>query len=179
MPANSFGVLFDVDGTLVDTNYLHVVAWWHAFRAAGNQVSMTDIHRTVGQGAERLVQTLLDRSDDDVVQGHTDFYSPFPNWRGLGAFFEEFPGKPFVFGEWAVYGADAPRFVNQLFGWIRAHPRVRILMYNQGYKVSGKLALKHYPASARTIGRHLRTRLFAPFTPEWAAGGATPPAPVS
>ena len=29
MPA---GVLFDVDGTLVDTNYLHVVAWWEAFR---------------------------------------------------------------------------------------------------------------------------------------------------
>ena len=26
------GVLFDVDGTLVDTNYLHVVAWWQGFR---------------------------------------------------------------------------------------------------------------------------------------------------
>jgi hypothetical protein len=97
----------------------------------------------------------------------TDFYSAFPNWRGLDAFFDEFPGKPFVFGEWAVYGADTPRFVNQLFGWIRAHPRVRILMYNQGYKVSGKLALEHYPASARTIARHLRNPLFAPFTPEW------------
>jgi hypothetical protein len=97
----------------------------------------------------------------------TDFYSAFPNWRGLDTFFDEFPGKPFVFGEWAVYGADTPRFVNQLFGWIRSHPRVRILMYNQGYKVYGKLALEHYPASARTIARHLRNRLFAPFTPEW------------
>jgi hypothetical protein len=97
----------------------------------------------------------------------TDFYSAFPNWRGLDAFFDEFPGKPFVFGEWAVYGADSPHFVNDLFGWIRSHPRVRILMYNQGYKVSGKLALEHYPASARTIARHLRNPLFEPFTPEW------------
>jgi hypothetical protein len=99
----------------------------------------------------------------------TDFYSAFPNWRGLNAFFDEFPGKPFVFGEWAVYGADTPRFVNQLFGWVRSHPRVRILMYNQGYKPAGKLALARYPASARTIARHLRNPLFAPFTPEWMA----------
>jgi HAD superfamily hydrolase (TIGR01509 family) len=77
MSASAFGVLYDVDGTLVDTNYLHVVAWWHAFRAGGHQVSMTDIHRTVGQGASRLIETLLGRPDDDVEQGHTDFYSPF------------------------------------------------------------------------------------------------------
>jgi hypothetical protein len=97
----------------------------------------------------------------------TDFYSAFPNWRGLDAFFDEFPGKPFVFGEWAVYGADTPRFVNQLFGWIRSHPRVRILMYNQGYKPAGELALGRYPASARSIARHLHSPRFAPFTPEW------------
>lgn len=77
MSATAFGVLFDVDGTLVDTNYLHVVAWWHAFRVEGHQVAMTDIHRTVGQGAARLVETLLGKSDDAIVQGHTDFYSPF------------------------------------------------------------------------------------------------------
>lgn len=35
------GVLFDVDGTLVDTNYLHVVAWWEAFRSQGHDVAMT------------------------------------------------------------------------------------------------------------------------------------------
>jgi hypothetical protein len=98
----------------------------------------------------------------------TDFYSEWPNWAGLDRYFDEFPGKPFVFGEWAITGRDNPRFVKQLFGWVRAHPRVRILMYNQGYKVYGKLALRRYPVSARAIGRHLRNPLFAPFTPEWA-----------
>jgi HAD superfamily hydrolase (TIGR01509 family) len=68
------GVLFDVDGTLVDSNYLHVVAWWQAFRAYGHDVAMTDIHRHVGQGANRLVASLLDREDEEVVQAHTDFY---------------------------------------------------------------------------------------------------------
>ncbi|MCW2568569.1 MAG: putative hydrolase, partial [Mycobacterium sp.] len=32
------GVLFDVDGTLVDTSYLHVVAWWEALRESGHVV---------------------------------------------------------------------------------------------------------------------------------------------
>ena len=38
-------VLFDVDGTLVDSNYLHTVSWWEAFSQAGYDVAMADIHR--------------------------------------------------------------------------------------------------------------------------------------
>ena len=34
------GVLFDVDGTLVDTACLHAVCWWGAFRRYGRRVSM-------------------------------------------------------------------------------------------------------------------------------------------
>jgi beta-phosphoglucomutase-like phosphatase (HAD superfamily) len=32
------GVVFDVDGTLLDTNYLHVAAWWEAFAERGHDV---------------------------------------------------------------------------------------------------------------------------------------------
>lgn len=78
------GVLFDVDGTLVDTNYLHVVAWWHAFRANGHTPSMTQLHRTVGQGSDRFVVSVLGRRADDVAAAHTDFYGPF--LRELAAF---------------------------------------------------------------------------------------------
>ena len=42
--------LFDVDGTLVDSNYLHAVTWWEAFAQAGYQVPMADIHRGDGDG---------------------------------------------------------------------------------------------------------------------------------
>ncbi len=101
----------------------------------------------------------------------TDFYSKYPNFAGLNRFYAQLPRKPFVFGEWAIWGSDSPAFVNELFGWVRAHRRVRLIMYNQGYKTTGALALAHYPAAARAIARQLRSALFAPFAPEWAAGG--------
>jgi HAD superfamily hydrolase (TIGR01509 family) len=71
------GILFDVDGTLVDTNYLHVVAWWHAFRAHGHTVPMRRLHETVGQGSDRFVETILGRQDSDIADAHSDFYGPY------------------------------------------------------------------------------------------------------
>jgi len=64
-------VVFDVDGTLVDTNYLHVVAWWEAFSAQGHDVSCFDVHRALGRPAEELVRALIGRRDQAVVQGHS------------------------------------------------------------------------------------------------------------
>jgi HAD superfamily hydrolase (TIGR01509 family) len=52
-------VLFDVDGTLVDTNYLHTLAWSRAFRDAGEWAPMNAIHRLVGMGGDQLVPQLL------------------------------------------------------------------------------------------------------------------------
>src|SRR5436305_14689805 len=74
MPA---GILYDVDGTLVDTNYLHVVAWARALRASGHHVPMRKLHETVGQGAGRFVETVLGHEDSDIADAHTDFYGPF------------------------------------------------------------------------------------------------------
>jgi HAD superfamily hydrolase (TIGR01509 family) len=71
----SAGVLFDLDGTLVDTNYLHVVAWWEAFRAYGHDVPTTDIHSYVGQGADRLVESVLGHDDRRVAEAHDDIYA--------------------------------------------------------------------------------------------------------
>jgi HAD superfamily hydrolase (TIGR01549 family) len=48
-------VLFDVDGTLVDSTYHHAVAWGRAFAAHGITVPMWRIHRTIGMGGDKLV----------------------------------------------------------------------------------------------------------------------------
>jgi HAD superfamily hydrolase (TIGR01549 family) len=77
-------VLFDVDGTLIDSNYLHVGAWWEAFRSQGHDVAMTDLHRLIGRGSEDLVESVLGRRDSQVVEAHTDFYAP--RLRQLRAF---------------------------------------------------------------------------------------------
>ncbi|HEX3825486.1 MAG TPA: HAD family hydrolase [Mycobacteriales bacterium] len=68
------GVLFDIDGTLVDTNYLHVVAWADAFAHHGHDVTMSAIHGLIGQGSERLVDSAIGRSDDAVADAHADIY---------------------------------------------------------------------------------------------------------
>jgi HAD superfamily hydrolase (TIGR01509 family) len=61
------GVLFDVDGTLVDSNYLHTQAWSRALRDGGHWAAMNVIHRLVGMGGDQLTARLLGHSDDDAV----------------------------------------------------------------------------------------------------------------
>jgi hypothetical protein len=96
----------------------------------------------------------------------TDFYSKFPNFSGLERFYRQFPGKPFSFAEWAVWGRDNPGFVHSLFGWARSHKRVRMLLYNQG-KTTGPFRLAHYPRSRAAIAAELRSPRFAEFTAEY------------
>jgi HAD superfamily hydrolase (TIGR01509 family) len=52
-------IVLDVDGTLVDSNYHHVVAWQAAFAEHGQSVAAWEIHRAVGMGADKLVPALL------------------------------------------------------------------------------------------------------------------------
>src|SRR5581483_10156711 len=53
------GVLFDVDGTLVDTTYLHAVAWAEALRQYGHDIPMASVHRCIGMGSDQLLDHLL------------------------------------------------------------------------------------------------------------------------
>src|SRR3954451_13889428 len=86
----------------------------------------------------------------------TDFYSRFPNFDKLERFYHAFSGKPFAFGEWALWGRDDPGFVRRLFGWIRSHPRVQMQLYNQGGRSTGPFRLTRYPRSAAAIRTALR-----------------------
>jgi hypothetical protein len=99
----------------------------------------------------------------------TDFYSKFPNYSGLNRYYKEFPHKPFVFGEWALWGHDDPGFVRGLFGWIKSHRRVRMVMYNQGSHPSeSPFQLARYPRSAAVLRHELSSPLFAPLAPEFS-----------
>ena len=69
-------LVLDVDGTLLDTVYLHVIAWWESFREQGHEVSCFDIHRAIGRGSDDLVETLLGRPDERVVEGHATKCEP-------------------------------------------------------------------------------------------------------
>jgi HAD superfamily hydrolase (TIGR01509 family) len=80
------GVLFDVDGTLVDTTYLHAVAWWQALRQYGHDVPMATVHRAIGMGSDKLLDHLLGTSrdrahDEKMTDAHTAIYAV--HWPAL------------------------------------------------------------------------------------------------
>jgi HAD superfamily hydrolase (TIGR01549 family) len=56
--------LVDVDGTLVDTNYQHTLAWYRAFRRVGRVLPLWRIHRHIGMGGDQLVPALTDEAFD-------------------------------------------------------------------------------------------------------------------
>ncbi|OBB33761.1 HAD family hydrolase [Mycolicibacterium peregrinum] len=73
--SSPFAVLFDVDGTLVDTNYLHVHAWARAFREANIDVESWRIHRSIGMDGDSLVANLSGDASDVVRQRLKDRHS--------------------------------------------------------------------------------------------------------
>jgi HAD superfamily hydrolase (TIGR01549 family) len=54
--------ILDIDGTLVDTNYHHALAWYRAFRQHEIILPLWRIHRHVGMGGDQLVEALTDAS---------------------------------------------------------------------------------------------------------------------
>src|SRR5437588_1931003 len=56
--------VLDIDGTLVDTNYHHAVAWFRAFRRHGIVLPVWRIHRHIGMGGDQLVGALTDEQTE-------------------------------------------------------------------------------------------------------------------
>ena len=77
MPDQRPSILVDVDGTLVDTNYFHTVAWWRAFQEVGEDVPMSRIHPLIGMGSDQLVERAIGRESDDASDAHSRHYEPF------------------------------------------------------------------------------------------------------
>ncbi|OZE99870.1 HAD family hydrolase [Rhodococcoides fascians] len=78
MTSTSGAVLFDIDGTLVDSNYVHVDAWSRAFADAGVTVPSWRIHRCIGMDGDKLLESLVGSSDSaaalEAKDLHTSYY---------------------------------------------------------------------------------------------------------
>jgi phosphoglycolate phosphatase-like HAD superfamily hydrolase len=73
------GVIFDIDGTLIDTNYQHALAWYLAFRQHDVQLPVWQLHRHIGMGGDQLVvavagQDVEEEIGDDVRTAHDVIY---------------------------------------------------------------------------------------------------------
>jgi HAD superfamily hydrolase (TIGR01509 family) len=72
--------ILDVDGTLVDTNFHHAIAWFRAFRQHDVVLPIWRIHRHIGMGGDQLVKALCgerteDESGDDIRAAEKVLYS--------------------------------------------------------------------------------------------------------
>ena len=61
--------ILDIDGTLVDTNYQHALAWYRALRKHGHVVPVWRIHRHIGMGGDKLIEAIC---GEDVEREHGD-----------------------------------------------------------------------------------------------------------
>ena len=64
----SRAVLFDIDGTLVDSNFLHVEAWSHAFHDLHLDVPAWRIQRAIGADSSELLDQLIGDQPDAVKE---------------------------------------------------------------------------------------------------------------
>jgi len=87
--------ILDIDGTLVDSNYQHALAWYRAFALHGITLPVWRCHRAIGMGGDQLVAHLagegVDREQGDAIrtEEHALFaqmiheVQPFAGARGL------------------------------------------------------------------------------------------------
>jgi phosphoglycolate phosphatase-like HAD superfamily hydrolase len=71
--------ILDIDGTLVDTNYQHAIAWYRAFHRHGIVLPVWRIHRHIGMGGDQLVSALCgeeveERQGDEIRDSEKDLY---------------------------------------------------------------------------------------------------------
>jgi len=92
----------------------------------------------------------------------TDFYSQYPVWKDLDRFYrgKQWKRKPVTITEWAVSGVDDPRFVKQLVSWTVKRPRVRMLVYYNGFGPGNPYDLNLYPRTANTLRLKIRRANF-------------------
>jgi HAD superfamily hydrolase (TIGR01509 family) len=79
-PMSDFAAILDIDGTLVDSNYQHTIAWYRAFRQHGHVLPVWRIHRHIGMGGDQLVASLCgdeveEEQGDDIRTAEKVLYS--------------------------------------------------------------------------------------------------------
>ncbi|HSJ18488.1 MAG TPA: hypothetical protein VK920_10380 [Solirubrobacterales bacterium] len=116
---------------------------------------------------------LLSNGPDDYWPGgrYTDWvgldmYSIYPNFDGFNRFYRAYRGKPFVVGEYGLWGEDNPSWVKRMFRWARNHRRARLLVYYTTVADSDPFKIWDHPRSRRMMRKILNRKRYPAFAPE-------------
>ena len=86
-------VILDIDGTLVDSNYQHVIGWQRAFSDSGFDIAAWRIHRCIGMGGDQIV-TVLAGEDAESESGDAIRESEGGHYKSLMPEVKVFDGAP-------------------------------------------------------------------------------------
>ena len=100
----------------------------------------------------------------------TTWYSPFRRSAVFHGFYSNrvWRRKPFMFAEWGVWGAESPSFVNQFFGFLKSHKRVRMAVYYQSGSLKPEFRLSTHPQSRAALRRAVKWPRLSGLAPEFA-----------
>ena len=98
-------VILDIDGTLVDTNYQHALAWYRAFRQHDVILPLWHIHRAIGMGGDQLVAHLAG-NDVEEEKGDDIRAAEKPLYMQMIEEVEVFDGARELIGELAEAGTE-------------------------------------------------------------------------
>ena len=70
-------VVLDVDGTLMDTNYLHTEAWARAFEEVGYRIPRARLHKQIGKGSSLLIREFVEdeETEERINELHSEIYA--------------------------------------------------------------------------------------------------------
>ncbi|MFL5991160.1 MAG: HAD family hydrolase [Rubrobacteraceae bacterium] len=70
-------VVLDVDGTLMDTNYLHTEAWARAFEEVGHRIPRARLHKQIGKGSSLLIREFVEdeETEERINELHSEIYA--------------------------------------------------------------------------------------------------------
>jgi HAD superfamily hydrolase (TIGR01549 family) len=85
-------VLLDIDGTLIDNNLLHTLAWERAFRRLGMQIDSNVLIHKVGMGGDQLAPSVLGENAGESIEQARQFHGEEYSQKGLIDHSEPLPG---------------------------------------------------------------------------------------
>src|SRR4051812_35019685 len=126
-------VLFDIDGTLIDSTYHHAVAWHRAFTRHGHQVPMWRVHRTIGMGGDKLVTEVageeVETRDGEKLreawrEEYAELSAEVEPFAGAGELVRSIDSSGYVV---ALASSGEKEFAEQAVGDLGIREQVRVL----------------------------------------------------
>ena len=110
----------------------------------------------------------------------TDFYNRYNNWKHLKRFYVRWAvrmNRPMALTEWGLWGSDDPKFVRQIFAFVRKRERMKMMVYYQDFGCCNVFRLQNFRRSANVVRSEVDSPVFPQMAPRSPRPGMDNPYP--